>query len=43
MRSLANGYMERRNVSEVDYHCSWEYPKPIQMIILMCPNERKQS
>ena len=43
MWSLAKGYMERRNMCEVGYYCSWKYLKSIKIDILKCPNERKQS
>ena len=43
MWSLAKGYMERRNMCEVGYYCSWKYLKSIEIVILKCPNERKQS
>ena len=43
MWSLAKGYIERRNMCEVGYYCSWKYLKAISIVILKCPNERKQS
>ena len=43
MWSLAKGYIERRNMCEVGYYCSGKYLKSTYIVILKCPNERKQS